>query len=78
MKVTSLGRIQLFATSWIAAYQAPLSMGFSMQEYWIGVPLPSPNMQSLSKFQGMFHKTEEKKFYNSYKTLVVVQLSGHV
>ena len=30
------------ATPWTAAYQAPLSMGFSRQEYWSGVPLPSP------------------------------------
>ena len=30
------------ATPWSAAYQAPLSMGFSKQEYWSGVPLPSP------------------------------------
>jgi len=29
-------------TPWTAAYQAPLSMGFSRQEYWSGVPLPSP------------------------------------
>ena len=33
---------QLFATLWNAAYQAPPSMGFSRQEYWTGVPLPSP------------------------------------
>ena len=33
---------ELFATSWTAAYQAPPSMGFSSQEYWSGVPLPSP------------------------------------
>ena len=31
-----------FVTPWTAAYQAPLSMGFSRQEYWSGVPLPSP------------------------------------
>ena len=31
------------ATPWTAAYQAPLSIGFSRQEYWSGVPLPSPN-----------------------------------
>ena len=31
------------ATPWTAAYQAPLSMGFSRQKYWSGVPLPSPN-----------------------------------
>ena len=32
------------ATPWTAAYQAPPSMGFSRQEYWSGVPLPSPNL----------------------------------
>ena len=41
VKVKSLSRVQLFATPWTAAYQAP-SMGFSRQEYWSGVPLPSP------------------------------------
>ena len=38
VKVKSLSCVQLFATPWTAAYQAPLSMGFSRQEYWIGVP----------------------------------------
>ena len=42
VKVKSLSRARLLATPWTAAYQAPLSMGFSRQEYWIGVPLPSP------------------------------------
>ena len=42
MKVKSLIRIQLLATSWTAAYQVPLPMGFSRQEYWSGVPFPSP------------------------------------
>ena len=37
-----LSHVQLFATPWTAAYQAPPSMGFSRQEYWSGVPLPSP------------------------------------
>ena len=37
----SLSRVRLLATPWIAAYQAPLSMGFSRQEYWSGLPLPS-------------------------------------
>ena len=41
MKVKSLSRVQLFATPWTAAYQVPPSMGFSKQEYWNGVPLPS-------------------------------------
>ena len=34
--------VQLFATPWTVAYQAPLSMGFSRQEYWSGLPFPSP------------------------------------
>ena len=42
VEVKSLIRIRLFMTPWSAAYQAPLSMGFSRQEYWSGVPLPSP------------------------------------
>ena len=43
VKVRSLSRVQLFSTPWTAAYQAPPSMGFSRQEYWSGVPLPSPD-----------------------------------
>ena len=37
-----LSRVRASATPWIAAYQAPPPMGFSRQEYWSGVPLPSP------------------------------------
>ena len=46
VKVKSLSRVWLLATPWTAAYQAPPSMGFSKQEYWSGVPLPSPRLQS--------------------------------
>ena len=42
MKSKSFSHVWLLATPWTAAYQAPLSMGFSRQEYWSGVPLPSP------------------------------------
>ena len=42
VKVKSLSRVWLFTTPWTAAYQAPPSMGFCRQEYWNGVPLPSP------------------------------------
>ena len=42
VKVKSLIRVRLIATPWTAAHQAPPSMGFSRQEYWSGVPLPSP------------------------------------
>ena len=43
VKVKSLSCVRLLGTPWTAAYQAPLSMGFSRQEYWSGVPLPSPH-----------------------------------
>ena len=42
VKVKSLSRVQLFATPWTVAHQAPLSMEFSRQEYWSGVPFSSP------------------------------------
>ena len=43
VKVKSLSLVRLLATPWTAAHQAPLSMGFSRQECWRGVPLPSPS-----------------------------------
>ena len=51
VKVKSLSRVWLFATPWTAAYQAPPSMRFSRQEYWSGVPSPSPWLCSI-----MHHK----------------------
>ena len=41
-KVKSLSCVQLFATPWTVDHQAPPSMGFSRQEYWSGLPFPSP------------------------------------
>ena len=42
VKVKSLSRVLLFATPWTVAYYTPLSMRFSRQEYWSGLPFPSP------------------------------------
>ena len=42
VQVKSLSHVQLFATPWTVAYQATPSMGFSRQEYWSGLPFPSP------------------------------------
>ena len=42
MKVKSLSHVRLFVTPWTVAYQAPPSMEFSRQEYWSGLPFPSP------------------------------------
>ena len=41
-EVKLLNCVQLFATPWTVAHQAPPSMGFSRQEYWSGLPFPSP------------------------------------
>ena len=49
VKVKSLSRVRLLATPWTAAYQASPSMGFSRQQYWSGVPLPSPCHSLLGK-----------------------------
>ena len=50
VKVKSLSRVQLFATPWTVTYQAPLSIGFSRQEYWSGLPFPS---QGIFPTQGL-------------------------
>ena len=42
VRVSCFSRVQLFATPWTIAPQAPLSVGFSSQEYWSGLPVPSP------------------------------------
>ena len=59
VKVKSLSHFRLFATPWTAAYQAPAPMGFSRQEYWSGLPLPSPTntnkgMKSSVLLRGFF------------------------
>ena len=65
MRAQSFSHVQLFATPWTAACQVPLSMGFSRQEYWRGLPfpppgdLPNPGMESASPaFAGGFFTTE--------------------
>ena len=50
VKVKSLDHVRLLVTPWTEAYQAPLSMGFSRQEYWSGLPLPSPVMALSESF----------------------------
>ena len=71
MKVKLLSCVRLFATPWTAAHQAPLSMGFSRQEYWSGLALPSPMLvpTSLQKYHG-------RGTYSSYATSHVPYESG--
>ena len=60
VKLKSLSHVWLLVTPWTAAYQAPPSMGFSRQEYWSGVTLPSP-LQLLSGF-----KIHGSPFHNDF------------
>ena len=62
VKMNSFSRARLLATPWTAAYQAPPSMGFSRQEYWSGVPLPSPKRHSyFITIQFISTNSEQKK-----------------
>ena len=62
VKVKSLSRIRLVATPWTAAYQAPPSMRFSRQEYWSGLPLPSPGETGGNRImRGTVQQPSEKK-----------------
>ena len=56
VKVKSLSCARLLATPWTAAHQAPLSMGFSRQEYWSGLPLPSPLPHCRQAFYRLSHQ----------------------
>ena len=73
-KVKSFSRVRLFATSWTAAYQAPPSMGFSRQEYWSGVPLPSPSHPYLSKMSlAIYHLHHTEIFFTLSCTHVSIK-----
>ena len=70
VKVKLLSRVRLFPTPWTAVYQALPSMGFSRQEYWSGVPLPSP------KCKVGHYKTLREK--NICRTLFDINCSVYV
>ena len=65
----SLSCVQLLATPWTAAYQVPLSMGFSSQEYWSGVPLPSPSR--------LYTKAEFPNFYH-FNSILILMVHTHL
>ena len=64
VKVKSLSHVWVFATPWTAAYQAPLSMGVSRQEYWSGVPLPSPSSRLACLINVKTAKISEVAFWS--------------
>ena len=64
MKLKSLSRVRLLVTPWTAAYQAPLSMGFSRQEYWSGVPSPSPTQKSSVQMNSAHYDSALNMFFS--------------
>ena len=76
VKLKSLSRVRPLATPWTAAHQAPPPMGFSRQEYWSGVPLPSPNDVYYPKlYFSIIHNLpqmssiDQRSIYNSFYLL---------
>ena len=77
VKVKSLGCVRLLAIPWTAAHQAPPSMGFSRQEYWSGVPLPSPTgVGSHPLLQGTFPTQGSNPGFTLQADSLSTELSG--
>ena len=75
VKVKSLSHVRLLATPWTAAYQAPPSMGFCRQEYWSGVPLPSPIIE-LWWLNNMMHLRAPSTWSPSIWSVVSAGIGG--
>ena len=74
----SLSRVRLLVTSWAAAYQAPPSMGFSRQEYWSGVPLPSPKLRLIEiKLTCLRSQSTLGSWTGTWKQLALFYGGGH-
>ena len=67
--------VRLFVTLWTVAHRAPLSMGFSMQEYWSGLPMPSPgNLHNpVIKLQSLMSPALAVRFFTTIATWEVHQ-----
>ena len=75
VKGKSLSRVQLLVTPWTTAYQALLSMGFSRQEYWSGVPSPSPSSSPYSFLKEQLHLFKDRSILFLTLTITISFLS---
>ena len=72
----SISHVQLFATLWTVAHQAPLSMKLSRQEYWSGLPFPSPGIfLSQGSNPGLLHCTLVAQTVQKYAGIVVSSIN---
>ena len=78
VKVKSLSRVQPSATPWTAAYEAPPSMGFSRQEYWSGVPLPSPSCTARRSNQSILKEISPEYSLEGLMLKLKFQFFGHL
>ena len=69
VKGKSLSRVRLLATPWTTAYQAPPSIGFSRQEYWSGVPWPSPPLSIVVSNTSLLAAWHYFHFYSAFSFL---------
>ena len=76
IKVKSLSRVRLFVTPWTVACQAPLSMGFSRQEYWSGLPFPSPGDLPNSEIEPSLLHYRQTLFHLSHDTTLVQKVKN--
>ena len=67
-ELKSLSHVRLFVTPWTVAYPAPLSMGFSRQEYWSGLPFPSPGHREALFFLLCFNNVKWHPFTSTQIT----------
>ena len=79
VKVKSLNRVRLFATPWTVAYHTPPSMGFSRQEYWSGLPFPSPeDLPDQGSNPGLLHCRQMFYHLSHHWSLSTHFLSTHL
>ena len=76
VKGKSLSRVRLFATPWTAAHQVPLSMGFSRQEDWSGVPSPSPRLLQMASFHRFWQLSNTPPHTHTASSSIPL-LTGH-
>jgi len=77
LKGKSLSRVWLSVTPWTAGHQAPPSMGFSRQEYWSGVPSPSPHY-TLTILKIHITSTKEGFVLFSYSLKIIIHLKNKI